>query len=326
MRVKSLKTLLSNYETCLQFFEEKKNDASVDKTATAKAAGFLKRMEEFEFYFLLTVTIVIMERVEILNSELQKCELSINESHDKIRMVTKSLEQIRLSDDRFDAAWRKAVEGAKDLDLDIPKIPRVRRPSTRLDTASTSHAFTTPANFYKKMYIEILDNVLASMRDRFESEVSKRLVHFEKFIIGTECNAEPISSFYKDDLDADQLRTHHQLFLDILRSRKVVMKSLKEVVEYLKNNPNVSDLVPELIKLIRLILTIPSSSCTAERSFSALRRLKTWLRATMSQVRLNNLAVLHIHSDMAKDILNDETLLNEFIRKNHCRSSTFAIV
>ena len=36
-------------------------------------------------------------------------------------------------------------------------------------------------------------------------------------------------------------------------------------------------MVPEALKLIRLLLTLPASSATAERSFSALRRLKTWL-------------------------------------------------
>jgi hAT family C-terminal dimerisation region len=36
-------------------------------------------------------------------------------------------------------------------------------------------------------------------------------------------------------------------------------------------------------KLVRLLLVAPASSAEAERSFSALRRLKTWLRSTMTQ-------------------------------------------
>ena len=39
------------------------------------------------------------------------------------------------------------------------------------------------------------------------------------------------------------------------------------------------------------------------RSFSALRRIKTYLRTTMTQVSLNSLMVLHIHSDKT-DSLN----------------------
>lgn len=210
VRVKSLKTFISNYETCLQFFEEKSNDTSLDKTITAKAARFLKRMEEFEFYLLLIVTISIMERIEILNTELQKCDLSINESHDKIRLVTESLEVTRISG--FDIVWKKAVEGANKLNLETPKVPRVRRPSTRLDTGSADHVFSTPEHYYKKLYFEVLDNVIASMRYRFDSDVSKLLNRFEKFVIGTEPDTQSLISFYKDDLDDDRLRTHHQLF------------------------------------------------------------------------------------------------------------------
>ena len=39
---------------------------------------------------------------------------------------------------------------------------------------------------------------------------------------------------------------------------------------------------------------LPATSCSAERSFSGLRRLKTYLRSTMGQTRLSNLALLHL--------------------------------
>ncbi|KYN44710.1 hypothetical protein ALC56_00705 [Trachymyrmex septentrionalis] len=49
--------------------------------------------------------------------------------------------------------------------------------------------------------------------------------------------------------------------------------------------------------MIKLLLTIPAISCIAERSFSAPRRLKTYLRPTMLPILLNSTAVLHIYSD-----------------------------
>jgi len=44
-----------------------------------------------------------------------------------------------------------------------------------------------------------------------------------------------------------------------------------------------------------LLLTLPVESCSCERSFSALRRLKAWNRSTMTESRLCGLAMLHIH-------------------------------
>jgi len=52
---------------------------------------------------------------------------------------------------------------------------------------------------------------------------------------------------------------------------------------------------PQVAALIRLLLVNPASSTTAEQSFSSLRRLKTYLRSTCVQRRLNNLAICHDH-------------------------------
>jgi len=52
-----------------------------------------------------------------------------------------------------------------------------------------------------------------------------------------------------------------------------------------------------VMKLTKIILTMPATNATRERSFSALRRMKTWLRSTMNQTNLNWCMVLHIHND-----------------------------
>ena len=51
-------------------------------------------------------------------------------------------------------------------------------------------------------------------------------------------------------------------------------------------------------------MTIGVSSATAERSFSSLRRIKTYLRSTMTQERLSNLALLYIEQDITNQLWN----------------------
>ncbi|XP_008178843.1 52 kDa repressor of the inhibitor of the protein kinase-like [Acyrthosiphon pisum] len=46
------------------------------------------------------------------------------------------------------------------------------------------------------------------------------------------------------------------------------------------------------------LIVIPITTASAERSFSSLKRIKTYLRSTMSQERLNGLAMLHINKDI----------------------------
>lgn len=61
---------------------------------------------------------------------------------------------------------------------------------------------------------------------------------------------------------------------------------------------------PNIHTVLRLICTFPVTSCTCERSISGLKRLKTYLRSTMAQDRLNGLALMHFHcGNINSDIL-----------------------
>ena len=57
------------------------------------------------------------------------------------------------------------------------------------------------------------------------------------------------------------------------------------------------DCFPNVYILLQIACTIPVTSCECERSASALRRLNNYMRASMGQTRLSNLALLHIHYD-----------------------------
>jgi len=71
---------------------------------------------------------------------------------------------------------------------------------------------------------------------------------------------------------------------------------------------------PNPYKYLQLATTIPISSATCERSFSAMRRVKTWLRSTMDQTRFSTLSILHIERDLSNNI-NTEDILNVFAEK-----------
>ena len=66
--------------------------------------------------------------------------------------------------------------------------------------------------------------------------------------------------------------------------------------------PEVRVLFPQIENLVRLLLVRPVSSCEAERSFSALRRLKTWLRSSMTQVCLNSVTLCHVHQNILDEL------------------------
>ena len=70
---------------------------------------------------------------------------------------------------------------------------------------------------------------------------------------------------------------------------------------------------PNIHCLLRLVCTIPVTSCECERSISVLRRLKLYLRSSMGQERLSGLALMHIQYGME---LNLDEIINVFARKH----------
>ena len=69
----------------------------------------------------------------------------------------------------------------------------------------------------------------------------------------------------------------------------------------------------------RILLTIPVTVALAERSFSKLKLIKTYLRTTMSQDRLSGLAMISIENEFL-DKLKYDDLIEEFASKNARRS------
>ena len=65
--------------------------------------------------------------------------------------------------------------------------------------------------------------------------------------------------------------------------------------------------------LFRIILVMPATNAVDKWSFSALRRVKLYLRSTMTQGRLNNIMVLHVHTDQT-DQLSLIKVGNEFVQ------------
>lgn len=240
---------MQNYASALQFFENKRMDREVDSTVTAKANGFLRSLQSFEFYFLLTTLIEIFDQIESLNMQLQKSELCVIESHNKVRIVKNNLQLLR--DKKFKIIWKKAVDGANMLDIEEASIKRPRKIPKRLQlsSASQTHFFQTAENYYRKMYYEIFDITVTSLETRFDTETIRLLNKFEQFITGFEnVDVTEITNFYKD-FDERRLLLQRDMFLDTAKKQKHVIRTLKDVVALLKKRYSTSGSSRRIFKI-----------------------------------------------------------------------------
>ena len=86
---------------------------------------------------------------------------------------------------------------------------------------------------------------------------------------------------------------------------------------------SVASKVPWMHTALVLYMVLPATTCEAERSFSMLRRLLTYLRSTQGQDRMSNLALIHCHRDVARTVLQLPVLMKELVSKNQVRRSMF---
>ena len=123
----------------------------------------------------------------------------------------------------------------------------------------------------------------------------EKLLKAETFSSISEMSISNVASFYNfnpDDLKAE-LRVFCNLVKDCEQSihqRHIIQDRLK----FFSEDSSLKIALPVMSKLIKLFWTFPVSSCSAECSFSCLRRLKTYMRSTMGQDRLSALAFLNI--------------------------------
>ena len=59
------------------------------------------------------------------------------------------------------------------------------------------------------------------------------------------------------------------------------------------------DLYPAIYSIISILLTLSVSSASSERSFSAMGRVKSYLKSTIGYERLSNVSLMHIQQTYA---------------------------
>ncbi|QQP57217.1 Zinc finger MYM-type protein 1, partial [Caligus rogercresseyi] len=162
---------------------------------------------------------------------------------------------------------------------------------------------------------EALDVVRSEVERRFDQEGLRIAAGREQAVLeAAQGKRVDVGSPELSPFSREQLSIELDILRDVCRGREVF--TIQDVVSILHTlQPQTRSMLSEVEKLIKLCLALPISVAASERSFSALRRLKTWLRNTMKQERLTHLAIMNAHSDLL-DECDVSALLEEFISRS----------
>ena len=146
--------------------------------------------------------------------------------------------------------------------------------------------YTSPKEKFKTFYDDTLDSIIFSLKIRFNQEGYQIVMNMENLLfksaMGKDCKEEfkIVTDYYGNDFDPDllaaQLLTFRAQYKEINGD---MITTLDEIIEFM-SKPGHTGLLSEISTLLKLILVLPATNAQSERVFSALKRIKTYLRNT----------------------------------------------
>ena len=327
VKAEALKSIVDNFEV-LQHLQEESLEYVKESEMRARILGVSDRMMKFDFFFGAILGETVLSHSDNLSRTLQKGDISASEGQGVAEMTVTCLKTLR-TDDNFALFWSKVTKKATQLNIDEPALPRKRKRTVRYESGNAAPEFhTSIEGYYRQAYFEVLDVICSTIEDRFRQPGYQLYSNLEQLLLKAVCKEnyssefDFVTKFYGPDLNVHALEMQLQIFATnfIMEGKKT---SIKDILKYLRNISSAQRaLLSEICIIAKLILVMPSTNAVSERSFSALRRVKTYLRSTMKQTRLNHLMILHVHKDIT-DSLNLNDIGNEFVRCSEHRLSVF---
>ena len=292
---------------------------TLDAEDVAKAVGMLDSMMKKKFIFLLGFLFKLLGVIEPANQILQKREVGYRQAMPVIQAVKTNINAMR-NDASFTLFLNEAEEKLDTMEY-VPLRPRrIRQRSSRLSESVVMSTLgerdfdeSNEATTFKQIYYEIIDKVILEMDERFERNS------------GILNAVEAASGFLNDDFEYDALRPLTELLVKL-----PTPEEFSVVKTYLLNERNkpewqektmlqslapVKSAFPNTYRLFEAIETFGATTSMNESSFSALSRIDTIRRSSMTNQRLRDLAFLGFEKKRLNS-LNVDVILRKFMEKN----------
>ena len=252
-----------------------------------------------------------------LSKTLQEQTLSAAEGQEIARLIITTLKGMR-SSGAFDLFFELVERFHDKHGVSKPSLSRKRKAPLHLEVGTGSGYFSTSVQeHYCQIYYEVIDFVIAGITDRFDQPGYTLYKNVEDLLVKAVNNAphdqcfKEVTSFYKDDLDPTELSTQLKM-LSVHFAEQGSQVILQDRVNYLRSlSAAQRSFYSQVCILVRLILVMPATNAVSERSFSAMRRLKSYLHSTMTQSRLNHLMILHLNKEKLISMLLVTSLSKE---------------
>ncbi|XP_043931498.1 zinc finger MYM-type protein 1-like [Protopterus annectens] len=284
-----------------------------DPKAYSEAASLSSTMKSAKFLIALVVWYDVLVRVGQVSKLLQSSSMQIAQAVLLLEELKRFLTEYRATG--YEKAKVTATELAEELEVEL-KFPgadevRPRKKRKLFGYEGDDECLTSPEqNFKINFFNSLVDVALSSVQDRF----TQLAAHSATF--GFLYNIQDLCNVSDDELlqlckDLQNLLTHNdsadidavELYEELKTLCHIMPKGLSalDVLNVMKKRGLV-EIFPQVVVALRILLTLPVTVASGERSFSKLKLIKTYLRSTMLQDRLVGLAMISINNEISCQI------------------------
>lgn len=278
------------------------------------ASGLKKKLETFEFILILCMWEPILRSLRIVSKRLQNINMDLEAASSMIQMAVTSTQDIR---DNYQHILIISKELCKKWNIPVTYPNERKKQAVKYfdEIDGDRRLNTNEDNFKVQIFFPVMDSVLSQLVARFKGthEVVETFSFLNPTSFLSKTEKEVVNASYdfilkySNDISTDFTR---QLLSLRTSLQKHQLKTIKSLAIYIVEN-DLSIVFPDVLSACVIFITIPITVAEAERSFSKLKIIKNYLRNSMSQNRLSNIAVLNIERERTNEI-NISQIINNF--------------
>ena len=264
-----------------------------------KARSYAISIQKFDFIVTLVTVEHVLQSLLPLTTFLQAKQCDLLEAAKEATTIVSLLKEQRADPTAWDTLFDNAVDLAAKFNVEASK-PRNAGRQVHCENVPAD----TPSQYWKRaMYLPFMDHLLQELDTRLLVAQDRYVAPYIIPSQLTKLTPQRITQLYesfKDDMPGDQGQVESEVARWKARWQTVNVEEKPNTLDDSIQEIN-PDLYPNLYAAVVILMVMPVSTATAERSFSAMRRLKNYLRSTMTTERLSGLALMHVHKNKPLD-------------------------
>ena len=254
-----------------------------------RAGLLLIALRESKFLVGLLVADSVLAHTVSASKTLQSRTGDLVNAYKTIESIQTAIDDQRnRAEETFQLIFHRVEELLTDVGSENATVP-LPRVCGRQTQRSNVEASSAEEYYRRSVFLPFIDFVASELRRRFGDASAHALLFVSELLKGPSMDVE---NFMKAVDASGQGETLARAEAERWRKTAPAFDRLTDAHEY---------------------HALPVTNAEAERSLSTLKRLKTYLRSTMTQERVNGLALLAVHKEVTVDT---QLLIDRFAQKN----------